>query len=315
MSEKRPLGRLEPVSLRDYWKKEDTEFTPWLAIPENLNCLAEAVGMRLELVETETKVGPFRADILCRDGDSAAYVLFENQLEQTDHLHLGQLMTYAAGLDAVRIIWIAQKFNEEHRAALDWLNRITDEGFEFFGIEIELWKIGDSPPAPRFNIVSKPNDWSKAAKVQKQADLTERAAMYREIWTSIFNYLADNFPAIEIPSATGLHWIRLPMPNTRCVLSYAPTQKKLSMYLLFREDSPSGWFNFIYSGKELLETELGQAFEWESKDDGTGFAMTAFDFDHLSQKEQEGVYTKIGDLLTKISDQFTKKTREFNEKR
>ncbi len=142
------LGKLEKVDLRDTWPNEATNFTPWLAKQENLKLLGDNIGMDLEWIETEAHVGPFRADILCKDTSNDAFVLIENQLEPTDHIHLGQLMTYAAGLDTVHIIWVAKTFNDEHRAALDWLNRITMEGFHFFGVEIELWKIGESLPAP-----------------------------------------------------------------------------------------------------------------------------------------------------------------------
>ena len=309
MTDKQLLGRLEPVFLREYWKKEDAEFTPWLS--ENLNFLSDAVGMSLELIETESRVGPFRADLLCRDNDTETYVLIENQLEQTDHLHLGQLMTYAAGLDAVRIIWIAQKFNEEHRAALDWLNRITDEGFQFFGIEVELWKIGDSLPAPRFNIVAKPNDWSKIAKSQKQAELSERAAMYREIWADVLKYLGENYPDLKIPNTSGLHWIRFPVPNTRCVLSYAPTQKKMNLYLLFRSDSPRGWYEFIFSDASQFEIKINQKFSWNDKKDGSGWAQATLDFDHLTDKSKIVFYEKIGRLLTEITAYLAGKAEEF----
>jgi hypothetical protein len=159
MKEELQLGKLERVDLRDSWPREDTNLTPWLAKQKNLKLLGASIGMNLERVENESRVGPFRADILCKDTATDSFVLIENQLEPTDHIHLGQLMTYAAGLDTVHIIWVAKSFNDEHRAALDWLNRITMEGFHFFGIEIELWKIGDSLPAPKFNIVCKPNDW------------------------------------------------------------------------------------------------------------------------------------------------------------
>jgi hypothetical protein len=124
--------------------------------------LGEALGIDLELEAQEKNVGPFRADILCKDVDTDAWVLIENQLERTDHTHLGQLLTYSAGLQAAVVVWIAAKFTGEHRAALDHLNEITDERYRFFGVEVELWQIGDSPPAPRFNLVSKPNDWSRA---------------------------------------------------------------------------------------------------------------------------------------------------------
>ena len=131
------LGRLEKITdLREVWKTEDKDFTPWLANEQNLGLLGETIHMDLELEAVEKYVGPFRADILCRNTDDNSHVLVENQVERTDHTHLGQLMTYAAGLDTVSIVWIAREFTDEHRAALDWLNEITGDKFNFFGLEI-----------------------------------------------------------------------------------------------------------------------------------------------------------------------------------
>ena len=127
------LGRLEKVELRSVWGTEDQDFTPWLAQEENLNVLADTIGVDLELEAQEKSVGTFRADILCKDTGTGDWVLIENQLERTDHTHMGQLMTYAAGLQAVTIVWVSLRFTDEHRAALDWLNDITDERFRFFG--------------------------------------------------------------------------------------------------------------------------------------------------------------------------------------
>ncbi len=126
------LGRLEKVDLRNIWLSEATHFTPWLAREENLAVLSETIGIDLELEAQEKAVGPFRADILCKNINSGNRVLIENQLERTDHVHLGQLLTYASGLEAATIVWVAARFTEEHRAALDWLNRITGEDFHFF---------------------------------------------------------------------------------------------------------------------------------------------------------------------------------------
>ncbi len=156
------LERLKKIDLRKAWKSEDQEFTPWLANEENLELLGDTIGIELELVAQEKDVGPFRADILCKNTENESYVLIENQIEKTDHKHLGQLLTYASGLEAVTIIWIASKFTEEHRKSLDWLNEITDKRFKFFGLEIELFQIGDSPYAPRFNVISMPNNWGKS---------------------------------------------------------------------------------------------------------------------------------------------------------
>src|ERR1051325_7974151 len=158
------LGRLERVDLRHIWISEATGFTPWLARPENIVVLSEALGIELEIEAHEKTVGRFRADILCKDIETGRWVLIENQLERTDHSHLGQLLTYAAGLDAVTIVWVAERFTEEHRAALDWLNERTDEKITFFGLEVELWRIGDSAVAPKLNIVSKPNDWTRSVQ-------------------------------------------------------------------------------------------------------------------------------------------------------
>ena len=138
------MGHLEKVDLRDIWKTEAGDFTPWLGTAENIQLLGDTVRLDLEVEAQEKQVGPFRADILCKDTASGAWVLIENQLERTDHNHLGQLMTYTAGLNAVTIIWIADRFTDEHRAAMDWLNEITAEDFVFLGIEVELWKTGDS---------------------------------------------------------------------------------------------------------------------------------------------------------------------------
>jgi hypothetical protein len=149
----KPLGRLQKVDLREAWVSEANDFTPWLAQEENLKLLGDTIGIELELESQEKSVGPFRADILCKDTVTDNWVLIENQLERTDHTHLGQLLTYAAGLNAVTIVWIAERFTEEHRATLDWLNERTDEKINVFGLEVELWRIGDSPIAPKFNII------------------------------------------------------------------------------------------------------------------------------------------------------------------
>lgn len=199
------LGRLEKVELRNAWQTEDRGFTPWLARVENIEILSSEIGINLEVQGVEQNVGPFRADILCVDADSfdsdkQHYVLIENQLEMTDHKHLGQLMTYAAGLDAVTLIWIASKFTEEHRAALDWLNRITDETFKFFGIEIELYRIGDSLPAPRFNIIAKPNDWSDDVKnaARSNIEIGESGLLRQEYWQGFKNYLESEKSFLRI---------------------------------------------------------------------------------------------------------------------
>lgn len=202
------LGRLIRVDLREAWQDEAAHFTPWLAQQENLELLGDALGIGLQLEATEQSVGPFAADILCKDPMRDQWVLIENQLEQTDHTHLGQIITYAAGLNAVTVIWIARKFVEQHRAALDWLNEVTAEGTDFFGVEVELWRIGESTAvAPKFNIVSKPNAWSKQiAKTPREGRKWDRE--------SFFEALQKHAPDAVGPAQEIMEWAAQRMPET-----------------------------------------------------------------------------------------------------
>lgn len=203
---KAPLGKLENVELRDYWKDEAKDFTPWLADNENINLLGETVGMELEVQEMEAKVGTFSADILCKDVNTDRCVVIENQLEKTDHDHLGKVITYCSGLDAYTAIWIAKTFDEEHRSAIDWLNSITDDNYNFFGIEVRLFRIGDSAMAPQFDIVAKPNNWSKTIKKQVTS-VTETEKLRMEYWTSFHNYVdKKDLDILKHSGATTDHW-------------------------------------------------------------------------------------------------------------
>lgn len=183
------FGAIERKPLRDFWPNEAADFTPWLKSEDNLPLLGEAIGLNLELVGSEVPVGPYWVDIVCLDVDDQRHVVIENQLERSDHNHLGQLLTYAAGLgDVSSVVWIAERFTDQHRAALDWLNRSTAADVRFFGIEIEVWQIGDSLPAPRFTLVSEPNDWSKS---KPQVGLTVGQETQFAFWTAFSEAGAD----------------------------------------------------------------------------------------------------------------------------
>jgi hypothetical protein len=217
------LGRLAPVDLREIWISEAAGFTPWLAREENIALLGDAIGIDLEVEAQEKDVGPFRADILCKDTARDTWVLVENQLERTDHVHLGQLLTYAAGLNTVSIVWIAKKFTEEHRAALDWLNEVTDERIRFFGLEVELWRIGSSPIAPKFNVVCKPNDWSKeisgGAATAAREDLTDAKKLQLEYWQAFRNFLQSQGSFLKPQKPLPHHWLVIALGRSGFILS------------------------------------------------------------------------------------------------
>ena len=154
------LGKLNQVDLRHIWVHEALDFTQWLAKPDNLAILSDEIGIDITLTQTEAHVGRFNVDILAEEENTGRKIIIENQLEPTNHDHLGKLITYASGYDAEIVIWIVEDARDEHTRAIDWLNEHTDENINFFLIKMELWQIGDSLPAPKFQIISQPNNWA-----------------------------------------------------------------------------------------------------------------------------------------------------------
>jgi hypothetical protein len=274
MSDK-TLGRLEKVGLREVWRSESGDFTPWLVQEENLNLLGEAIGIELELESQEKDVGPFRADILCKDTASDNWVLIENQIERTDHSHPGQLLTYAAGLNAVTIVWIAERFMDEHRATLDWLNERTDEKINLFGMEIELWRIGGSPVAPKFNIISQPNDWART--VQQAAAGSGGVSAHKQLqlkfWTAFKMHMEDRGSFIKCQKPSPQHWTnhaigRSGMHLNSIVSTWnSETGEKgpeIRAELYLDGQKAKQEFTALEKQKENIEKELGFPLTWHN---------------------------------------------------
>ena len=262
----KPLGRLTQVELRKCWESEPKHFTPWLAEADNLALLGETLRIKdLELEAQEKEVGPFKADILCKNTDDGSWVLIENQLERTDHIHLGQVLTYASGLDAATIVWIAQSFTDEHRAALDWLNKITDESFHFFGLEIELWQIEDSPIAPKFSVVSKPNNWSRSiARATRPS--TETTLLQQEYWQALLSNLDKQSGPVKAGNlnAQKSSMMHFALGRSGFYLGAAMNTRineircQLALYGQAKE-----YFEALCEQKHEVEEELKYPLEWE----------------------------------------------------
>ena len=204
------LDKLKKVDLRDVWPHEALYFTKLLSEEPNLAILSSAVGIELELIETESSVGSFNVDIYAQEAGTGRKVIIENQLEDTNHDHLGKVITYAAGKGAEVVVWVVARARDEHRQAIEWLNQHTDSDFGFFLVEIELWSIGDSLPAPRFNVVEQPNEWTKAIKLSEGLSETERVKLsywtkYREVAQATPEFLRVFNP--QKPSKD--HWTTL----------------------------------------------------------------------------------------------------------
>jgi hypothetical protein len=278
MNGKPALGRLERVALRDVWKSESSDFTPWLAREENLKVLGDAIGLELELEAQEKEVGPFRADILCKDTATNTWVLIENQLERTDHTHLGQLLTYAAGLDAVTLVWVAERFTAEHRAAFDWLNELGSEKLRCFGLEIELWRIGASPAAPKFNVVSQPNDWARsfaatAAQIESGAN-TATKQLQLEFWQAFQEHLRESSKILRPTKPLPQHWMNLALGRTGVKLAAIAAAQSSTAdaedgelraeVCVEHHEFAKAWFAELEAQRAALEAEIGATLTWHN---------------------------------------------------
>lgn len=261
------LGKVERVNLRAAWPNEASHFTPWLASEEGLELLQETLDMDLEVEATEKFVGPFKADILAKRTDTTDdhWVLIENQLEKTDHRHLGQLLTYAAGLDAATTVWVAETFSDEHRAALDWLNDITSEKFEFFGLEIELWQIGNSDMAPQLNIVAEPNEWvrevAQGAAATQVSDLKEQQHRY---WQAVRSILLETKSPVRPRKARPRHYANFAVGRSGTWISACVNSSRKSVWVEFAFRGPPEklWFEELSGKREQIEAAIGEPLDW-----------------------------------------------------
>lgn len=255
------LGKLEQVTdLRSVWKHEAKDFTPWLAKEENMEILSEAVGIDIVVEEQESNVGDFSVDLFATEEDTGRRIIIENQLEETNHDHLGKIITYASGKDAEVIIWIVKKARDEHKQAIEWLNQHTDDKFEFFLIEIELWRISSSEPAPKFNIVERPNNWAKAMK--KTAALSETENLKLAFWENFNNealHYSDFMKKFKLRKPQAHHWYDLGMGSSAYHLCMTLNTKNncLSAGLYVNEDKEI--ITKFKSNGELVARMLGIA--------------------------------------------------------
>ena len=303
------LSRLENVKARDVWHDESLDFTPWLL--ENADVLAEVLGIDLELTSREHAVGAFSLDLYGRDITNNCVLIVENQLAQTDHSHLGQLLTYAAGTEARTIVWTATSFREEHRRALDWLNDVVGEETRFFGIEIGAVKIADSPPAPLLKLKAQPNEWGKQVMLEaKTADeLSPRSIQYRQFWTEFLERAKIERPNwFKAARPTHQSWVSMSAPfkgGPYYVVGFA-TEGRLRTELYV--DGPTAaasnqLFEFLKERKVQIEQEFGGALSWEDLPNRRACHIAAYRRGDVAKVEEYDEYINwffdAGDRLRK----------------
>jgi hypothetical protein len=293
MPELPSIGRLVDVELRQVWNSEPYAFTPWLASAENLQFLADSLDLPgLELIRTEHPVDAFAADIVCRIVGTDHHVLIENQLEKTDHLHLGQLLTYAPRFDARVIVWVARSFTDAHRAALDWLNRVTGESYAFFGVEVRAVRIGDSLPAPLFDIVAKPNDWEKLAADRTAGDVVNTELHVDNIayWEGVDSVLAQG-AALQRRSKQSVKgqnlWIPLTSDGAVYIVLWRSLGQKqyVGAYLGIYGENRASYWEALTAAQAELDGGFGEPLDWSTNKTGTVHKIIAPTFPSPSSSD------------------------------
>ena len=257
------LGQLRNVSPRQKWSNEARDFTPWIA--NNIELLNGALGLELEVENIEVAAGPYSADILARDTGTDKYVVIENQLEKTNHDHLGKALTYASVLDASTIIWIAPEFTEEHAKALDWLNDHTNDEISFYGVQVELWQIDESKPALKFNVISRPNQAVRqAAKAKATDDLSETKKFQLEFWTRFKEKLEKTKKIASIQTPQAQYWFSVALGKSSIHLSNTcnTDENSVGVRVYIGNKISDKMLPFLESKKDEIERTIGQKLQW-----------------------------------------------------
>jgi hypothetical protein len=262
------IAKLNKVDLRQLWTHEARDFTKWLSEPNNLELLSDEIGIGIELVQTEANVGRYNVDILAREENTGRNIIIENQLEMTDHSHLGQLITYAAGHEAEFIIWLVREAREEHQQAVAWLNEHTDDKLNFFLVAVELWQIGNSDTAVKFSVVSRPNDWKKAVMgTAADGEPSEVKSMQLDFWQKLREFASQQYPGLKLQKPAAQQWYNFSIGRSDCH----------GCFTVHSREDKVGCELYIPKSKELLlnyintKPQLRKTSGWKEKLNGRNY--------------------------------------------
>jgi hypothetical protein len=302
------LGKLEKVDIREIWKNEATDFTRWLAKEENLLLLGEEIGIPINLIKTEAGVGSFSADILAEEANTSKKIVIENQLEQTDHDHFGKLFTYGSGLDAEILIWICKNVREEHRQAIDWINEKTTNTLQVFVIQMEVWKIGDSKPAPKFQVICSPNDWGKTVKDSiNENKLTETNLLQLDFWTE-FNTYMSQYVWFKSRKPQPQHWYDISIGNSQAHIALTVSMTKNFIRSEIYINDNKELFRKLENDKDKIEKELGLSLIWDELPNAKASSISIkYSVAQVKKKENWGTcFSWYADIIKKFIDVFPK---------
>ena len=292
------LGKLEKIELREVWKHEALDFTRWLARNENIALLSKEIGIDIEVIETEMSVGRYNVDIYARDIESNKRIVIENQLENTNHDHLGKMLVYAAGLDADIAIWVVKDVNEEHRQAIEWLNDNSFEKINIFLVKVELWQIDNSPIAPKFQVICEPNNWAKVLKQQSKENVSDLELKQMEYWQGFVDYAKskDKTYISQRPSIYNWYVIRIGSSDYKIKLVHSVNSDMIRCQLEIFNDE-------IYKKLEQYRTEINNkinGLEWEYLEDRKVSRISCSN----SSQDNTSSYVWLLDMVDRFKEVF-----------
>ncbi len=303
------IGKLEEVDIRELWKHEQYDFSEWLAKKENIEILNNILGLTLVDISKETYVGSYRCDLFAKDETTGTRVIIENQLEISNHDHLGKIITYASGLDAKVIVWIVKEAREEHRSAVEWLNNNTNNNINFFLIELHAYKIGDSDKAPMFQVVEQPNDFIKNNKASNSNETMNKSQSQRiEFWNQFNDVVVERGKPFNTRRATTDHWYSIAIGTSEAHIEITLVNKDsligVELYIIDNKEL----FDKLYNKKENIESELGLALDWRRLDNSKAsrilYRIKGLNFDDHSNYNE--LMNKTIDIAVLMKDTFKK---------
>ncbi len=310
------FGDFKKVPLREIWAHEASDFTPWLA--SNITELGTALGLELELIESEASVGDFSLDLLVKDLGSNKTVIVENQLTKTDHDHLGKLLTYAAGHNASIVIWLSESIRDEHRQALDWLNQRTDNVTNFFGVVVEVIKIDDSRPAFNFKIVASPNEWQKSkTSASGRISISSKGEKYRNYFQKLIDELRENHRFTSARAGQPQNWYSFSSGNTG--ITYGANfcqggKARSELYIdVGDQEKNKEIFEVLLLQKVEIEQQVGSSISWEKLEDKRASRLALYMDGSIEDSDSELELVKAWHIetLLKFKECFSIRVREI----
>lgn len=294
------FGILQEVKVRELWKHEQYDFSNWIAKESNIAMLNDILGLTLVDVEKEVCVGIFRCDIVAKDETTGIKVIIENQLEASNHDHLGKIITYASGLNAAVVVWIVTEAREEHKSAIEWLNNNTNTDINFFFLELHAYKIGSSLPAPKFEIVEKPNGFIKNSKGQINSnDLSKSQSERLEFWTLFNDVVAERGKPFNIRKASTDHWYDVSIGTSEAHLSITLVNKENYVGIELYINDNKDLYNSIFSKKDEIEKELSLNFDWQRLDSKKACRII-FRMDGLNFGDHSNYNQLMNEIIDKV---------------